>query len=185
MSETEYSIAAPRGFWEKLIDSLRGRRRAPGEELPADSLFAMATPVVVSMADVPETVKTQIRDAALLDMFNQLESSLRLLLYATAPGKEPPSAERCQQILSVWRFELEQRVNLLPDTYCGAVQQYEPAMDSAYIIYGRVNTGDLLRIRVPCWRMQEQVVVRGEAEVVDPTEVGAASDTETAAAPAA
>ena len=62
MSETEYSIPAPRGFWEKLMDSLRGRRREPGEELPADSLFALAAPAVVSMADVPETVKTQIRD---------------------------------------------------------------------------------------------------------------------------
>ena len=185
MSETEYSIAAPRGFWEKLIDSLRGRRRTSTEELPADSLFAMSAPSVVSMADVPEAVKAQIRDAALLDMFNQLESSLRLLLYATAPGKEPPSAERCQQILSVWRFELEQRVNLLPDTYCGAVQQYDPAMESAYIIYGRVRAGDLLRIRVPCWRMQEQIVVRGEAEVVDPADAVPASDAAAATAPTA
>lgn len=185
MSETEYSVAAPRGFWDKLIDSLRGRRREPTEELPTDSLFALTVPSVVSMADVPETVKTQIRDAALLDMFNQLESSLRLLLYATAPGKEPPSAERCRQILSVWRFELEQRVNLTPDTYCGAVQQYEPEMDTAYTIYGRVNKGDLLRIRVPCWRMQQQVVVRGEAEVVEAQEQISAVEPEAATAPAA
>jgi hypothetical protein len=184
MSETEATIAAPRGFWEKLIDSLRGRRRTGEEELPEDSLFAMALPGVVSVADVPENVKAQIRDAAVLDMFNQLESSLRLLLYATAPGKEPPTAERCQQILSVWRFELEERVNLLPDTYCGAVQPYEPVMDSAYTIYGRVNAGDLLRIRVPCWRMQAQVVVRGEAEVVAPGTMGATPEAATAQAAA-
>ena len=47
------------------------------------------------------------------------------------------------------------------------MQRYEPEMETAYTIDGRCQAGDLLRIRVPCWRMNEQVVVRGEAELME------------------
>jgi hypothetical protein len=168
MSQTEYYAAERRNWWERLMDSLIPRREdGSSYELPGDSLFASslgANPQ--SVADVPERVKKQIREEAVQDAFNRLEASLRLLLYATTPGKEPPSSERYQQILSVWRYELEERVNLIPDTYCGAVQRYAPDMEEAYIIDGRCGSGDLLRIRVPCWRMHDRVVVRGEAELV-------------------
>jgi hypothetical protein len=175
MNQPDFAGAARRGWWDRLVDSLRGRTNDLELELPADSLFAARGAVPATVADVPESVKGQIRDAALLDLFNQLESSLRLLLYATTPGREPPSAERCQQILSVWRYELEHRINLMPDTYCGAVQRYEPEMAAAYTIYGRCEPGDLLRINVPCWRMHEQIVVRGEAEVLSEDEGGGAT----------
>ncbi len=136
-------------------------------EVPADSLFANGWTVSAqSIADVPERLKAQIREEALLDAFNQLEASLRLLLYATTPDKEPPTAERCHQILNVWRYELEHRIRLTPDTYCGAVQRYEPDMERSYTIDGRCERGDLLRIRVPCWRMHDRIVVRGEAEIL-------------------
>jgi hypothetical protein len=166
MSQMEYEAVVRRGFWERLCDSLGGRREVRMPELPEDSLFATVTGDSASVADVPETVKAAIREEAVLDTFNRLEASLRLLLFATTPGKEPPSAERCQQILNVWRYELERSVNLQPDTYCGAVHRYEFAMENAYTIDGRCAPGDLLRIRVPCWKMRDRIVVRGEAEVV-------------------
>jgi hypothetical protein len=146
-----------------------GHKNSLSVELPPDSLFAghWSTGDAKSVADVPEKIKAQIREEALLHAFHRLESSLRLLLYATTPGNEPPTPERCQQILNVWRFELEHRVHLTPDTYCGAIQRYEAEMDSAYAISGRCQPGDLLRIRVPCWRLHEQIVIRGEAELVE------------------
>jgi hypothetical protein len=170
--QVEYYNADRRGWWERLFESLVAKKEGDMElQLPPDSLFNGSWNAgASSIADVPEKVKAQIREEAVLDAFNRLESSLRLLLYATTPDKEPPSQERYQQILSVWRYELEHRVNLTPDTYCGAVQKYGPGMDAAYTVDGRCEPGDLLRIRVPCWRMNDRVVVRGEAELVDSNE---------------
>lgn len=163
-------------WWERLYSLLMTRAEDKMQyELPPDSLFNSGWTGANSVADVPEQIKAQIREEALLTAFNRLESSLRLLLYATTPGKEPPTAERCHQILNVWRYELEHRVNLTPDTYCGAVQRYEPEMDDSYTIDGACQQGDLLRIRVPCWRMNERIVVRGEAELVDEAELQAAA----------
>ncbi|MFN3649283.1 MAG: hypothetical protein ACK47B_06845 [Armatimonadota bacterium] len=170
MSQIESYTTERRGWWDRLFGSVAGRTEGEMQyELPADSLFAgtWSGGGVSSIADVPEQVKHQIREEAVLETFNRLEASLRLLLYATTPDKEPPDAEQCRQILNVWRYELEHRVKLTPDTYCGAVQRYEPEMERAYTIDARCQPGDLLRIRVPCWRMNERVVVRGEAEPID------------------
>lgn len=176
MSQTEFAAPERRGWWDRLMDSLMARKDGEVQaDIPADSLFADAWNAGgQSLADVPENLKAQIREEAVLDTFNRLEASLRLLLHATTPGKEPPSTERYQQILNVWRYELEHRINLQPDTYCGAVQKYEAAMDPAYIIDGRCQPGDLLRIRVPCWRMRDKIVIRGEAEVVEGEDLAAA-----------
>lgn len=197
MSQTEYAVRDDadtgatdrKSWWERLFGLLMTRAENEMEyELPPDSLFNGTWNGANSMADVPEQLKAQIREEALLTAFNRLESSLRLLLYATTPGKEPPTAERCQQILNVWRYELEHRVNLTPDTYCGAVQRYGVDMDDSYTVDGACRPGDLLRIRVPCWRMNERIVVRGEAEFVDEEELNNAAlltalDTAVAEAP--
>ena len=174
MNQSDYCANGQGNWWERLFGPRDGRSENDMDyKLPDDSLFASAWQGgAESVADVPEGVQAQIREEAVLTAFNRLESSLRLLLHATVPDKEPPSAERCQQILNVWRYELEHRVHLTPDTYCGAVQRYEPQMDGAYIIDGRCEKGDLLRIRVPCWRMFDRVVIRGEAELVGANEVG-------------
>ena len=155
MSQLETLEDERRGWWERLFSSLLPRpEEAMSYQLPPDSLFADSwNQAAGSVADVPEQIKAQIREEAVLSLVNRLEASLRLLLYATTPGKEPPTAERCHQILNVWRYELEHRIHLTPDTYCGAVQRYEPEMELAYAIIGRCQAGDLLRIRVPCWRM--------------------------------
>jgi len=175
MSQIDDVVAVERNWWERVTSPLLGQAEEKMKyELPADSLFAGswdAAPATV--ADVPDGVKAQIRQEAVLDAINQLEASLRLLLHATVPGKEPPTAEQCQKILNVWRYELEHRIHLTPDTYCGAVRRYEPDMEKAYAVEGRCGPGDVLRIRVPCWRMFDQVVIRGEAEVVDESELTA------------
>jgi hypothetical protein len=168
MNQVENVSLLERSLWERLLQAFALRPEGDmGYQVPADSLFANTwNGGTESVADVPEAVKAQIREEALLTAFNRLETSLRLLLYATTPGKEPPTPEHLHQILNVWRFELEHRVNLVPDTYCGAVQNYAPEMDAAYTIDGRCSSGDRLRIRVPCWRMFEKIVIRGEAEVL-------------------
>lgn len=177
MSQTELYGTERKGWWERLMESLGARREGDPYEVPQDSLFAGAwNGTGQTVADVPDKVKAQIREEAILDTFHRLEQSLRLLLYATTPGKEPPSNERYQQILNVWRYELEHRVNLTADTYCGAVQKYDPSMDEGYTIDGRCQPGDLLRIRVPCWRMYDRIVIRGEAEVVGPEDSGEAKE---------
>lgn len=175
MSQVEYYTAERRNWWERLFNGFISRAEdGMGYELPPDSLLSGMWAGAGTVADVPESVKAQIREEAVLSTFNRLESSLRLLLYATTPDRQPPTAEDCHQILNVWRYELEHQVNLTPDTYCGAVQRYEPEMDAAYIIDGRCEPGALLRIRVPCWRMNERIVVRGEAELFSGAEVLAA-----------
>lgn len=178
MSQTEYYTTTDRkSWWERLFSLLISRAEKQMEvDLPPDSLFNGTWTGANSVADVPEHIKAQIREEALLTAFNRLESSLRLLLYATTPGKEPPTADRCHQILNVWRYELEHRVNLTPDTYCGAVQRYAAEMEDGYTIDGACQPGDLLRIRVPCWRMNERIVVRGEAEMIDEDELNAAAE---------
>jgi hypothetical protein len=136
-------------------------------KLPADSLLASSWEnAPVSVADVPEEVKAAIREEAVLNAFNHLENSLRLLMYATTPDREPPSADHCRKILETWRYELEHYVHLTPDTYCGAVRRYHPEVEHAYSVQGRCVDGDLLRIRVPCWRMRDRIVVRGQAELI-------------------
>src|SRR3569833_4329826 len=169
MSQVEYFNTDQRSWWERLVGSLTSRPEGDmGYQLPSDSLFANTwNGGSGTVADVPDQVKAQIREEAVLSTFHRLEASLRLLLYATTPEKEPPTAEQLHQILNVWRYELEHRVNLTPDTYCGAVQRYEQNMESAYAIDGRCVPGDLLRIRVPCWRMFDRVVIRGEAEIIE------------------
>jgi hypothetical protein len=170
MSQTDLTTSDKKGWWERLVESLTARKD-DAYEVPEDSLFSNAwNGAGQTVADVPDKVKQQIREEAILDTVGRLEQSLRLLLYATTPGKEPPSPERYQQILNVLRYELEHRIHLVPDTYCGAVQKYEPSMDEGYTIDGRCQIGDLLRIRVPCWRMYERIVIRGEAELVEPEE---------------
>lgn len=181
MSQIEYYTAERRTWWERLFSPrVGGAEENMDYQLPADSLFASTWNGANSIADVPENIKAQIREEAILDAFNRLAASLRLLLYATTPEKEPPTAERCHQILNVWRYELEHEINLTPDTYCGAVQRYEPAMDASYTIDGRCRQGDLLRIRVPCWRMYSRVVIRGEAELIEPDGVREADASEDA-----
>jgi hypothetical protein len=170
MDQGEFQGQRQDGWLARLFRMLSGgggNAQEVNYSLPSDSMFSGFLGGGQSLADVPEEMKEKIREEAVLSVFNRLSSPLRLLLYATEPGKEPPTAEEFQQILSVWRCELQDSVNLKPDGYPGAIQPYQPEMEAAYTIAGRCTNGDLLRVTVPCWRLFGQVVVRGEAEKVD------------------
>ncbi len=134
-------------------------------QLPADSLFNANRPAAPqSIADIPAELKAQIEDEAIRATFHRMEASLRLLLAATTPGNQPDSPELYQKILSVFKFELENRVNLKPDVEPGSVMRFDPGLQQAYIIQGRCAPGDMLRVRVPCWRLKDRIVLRGELE---------------------
>lgn len=182
MSDGDFYTERAPTWWDRLVDAIAARRS--GQELPMDSLFqSTGAWAPQTVADVPEQLKAQIREEAVLEIFNRLESSLRLLLHATTEGREPAGPEQYQKILNVWRYELENRANLIPDTYCGAVVRYEPRMDEAYVIDGRCSPGDLLLIRVPCWRCFDRIVIRGEAEPAG-DQAAAASEEPPASSPA-
>jgi hypothetical protein len=118
----------------------------------------------VFMADIPPILKRRLQEEAVQKTFHRLETPLRFLLYATVPGQEPQSIEECHGILNLWRQGLEKEARLVADAYSGAVIPYEPALERAYHINGRCEIGDPLRITIPAWRIQGDVVVRGEAE---------------------
>ncbi len=155
------------------------------QSLPQDSLFAgmhVAAPPA-TLADVPEELRSQIQDDSLIAAFHRLEVPLRLLLHATTPGREPESLDRVRQVLDVWRFELEHRLQLRPDAQAGTVQPFDAALQAAYTVKGRCVPGDLVRIRVPCWRLKDRLVVRGEAEPVGEGVSAPPSDPGVAASP--
>jgi hypothetical protein len=150
---------------------LRGRdsRRGDGKGTSGLPLWCSETKMNsmaedMTMADIPVPLKRRLQEEALQTTFHRLEMPLRFLLYATAPGREPNSLQEYQDIVNLWRQGLEKEARLLPDNFAGAVRNYEPGMDDAYIIRGRCRTGQQVRITVPAWRMHGQVVVRGEAE---------------------
>jgi len=118
----------------------------------------------ITLADIPVALKRRLQDEALQTTFNRLETPLRFLLYATAPGREPETIEEYQGIVNLWRQGLEKEARLVPDNFAGAIRRYEPAMEEAYQVRGRCLPGQHVRITVPAWRLQGQVVVRGEAE---------------------
>jgi hypothetical protein len=118
----------------------------------------------VFMADVPQDLKRRLQAEAVQKTFHRLETPLRFLLYATVPGQEPQSVQECHDILNLWRQGLEKEARLVPDAYSGAVLPYEPGLERAYHINGRCEPGDPVLISVPAWRIQGEVVVRGEAE---------------------
>jgi hypothetical protein len=121
----------------------------------------------MTLADVPVALKRRLQEEALQTTCHRLEMPLRFLLYATAPGREPSSLEEYQGIVHLWRQGLEREARLLPDNFAGAIRCYDPAMDEAYLIKGRCQAGQQVRITVPAWRLHGMVVVRGEAEPVE------------------
>jgi hypothetical protein len=122
----------------------------------------------ITLADIPAALKRRLQEEAVQATFHRLETPLRFLLYATAPGREPSTVEEYQGIVHLWRQGLEKEARLIPDHFAGAIQRYEPAMQEAYLIKGRCEPGQTVRITVPAWRLHGEVVVRGEAE---PTEL--------------
>jgi hypothetical protein len=159
------------GDWVRKLTDRAGLRRGTHslpdwvvQELRPAADGRESRPEIDSLADIPPELKRRIEDEAIQEAFHRLETPLRMLVYATQPGQEPRSIQECRDILDLWRHGLEQEVRLVPDAYTGAVISYQPALDCAYHINGRCESGDAVRISVPAWRVHGEVVVRGEAE---------------------
>jgi hypothetical protein len=120
----------------------------------------------MSVADIPPRLRRRIEEEALRRAFSRLQMPLRLLLYATTPENASQPAEQFREILGLWRHGLEQELALAPDSYVGAVRPYEDEMDEGYTIRGTPRPGDPVRVLVPSWCLDGEVVVRGEAEPV-------------------
>jgi hypothetical protein len=155
----------------RVFGGARGRSRLDDSAHFADLMHGRDEEAM-SIADIPVTLRRRLQEDAIRKAFYRLEMPLRFLLHATTPGREPKSVEECNDILSLWRQALEQEILLQPDAYTGAIRSYEPTMERDYTIHGRCQPGAPLRVVIPCWRLQGEVVVRGEAE---PMESGAAT----------
>jgi hypothetical protein len=154
------------GWLRRLTGGSREENEPLGQNLPAWFEKKGMKPLTdeMTVADIPVALKRRLQEEALQTTFHRLEMPLRFLLYATAPGREPTSLEEYQGIVSLWRQGLEREARLLPDNFTGAIRCYEASMDEAYLIKGRCQPGQQVRITVPAWRLHDQVVVRGEAE---------------------
>lgn len=139
-------------------------------ELQEESLFAgllserPAEPI--SYADIPAELRRQVQEEAVTVTFRRLQGPLRALLQASAPGQEPASLHDYLQLFYRCRQALEQEIFLTPDAYPGAVRTYTLDFERDYVVHGRCQVGDPVRILVPCWRLRGEIVVRGEAEPI-------------------
>jgi hypothetical protein len=130
----------------------------------ADLMYGRPDGDGMSIADIPVTLRKRLQEEAIRAAFHRLEMPLRFLMLATTTGRQPQTLEECYDILNLWRQGLEQEIRLTPDAYVGAVRSYDPSVESDYTVHGQCEPGEPLRIVVPAWRLQGEVVVRGEAE---------------------
>jgi hypothetical protein len=175
MTTTQKAAECSRGWFRGLLARLGG---GPSYNAETASLFSSEERVddrshdEMSVADIPTVLRRQLEEDAIRRTFHRLEMPLRLLMYATSPDREPESPTEFRDILNLWRQRLEQEVLLTPDAYAGAVRDYDPAMEREYTIHGRCRTGEPVRILIPCWRLNGEVVVRGEAEPIPSSREG-------------
>jgi hypothetical protein len=146
------------------------RRQSRAERLESAAQFRRLLEISpgepMTVASIPPELRRRLQEEAIRSAFGRLEMQLRFLLNATTPGREPESIDLCHEILRLWRQGLEREIRLEPGDAPNALRRYEPAMDLEYNVHGRCRPGDALRILVPCWRLNGQIVVRGEAEPV-------------------
>lgn len=152
------------GWWDRCLISLGLRSDQPVD----DDSFAWEDPERsengLSLADVPQDLKERLQKEVLRSTFHRLENQLRFLLRATFQEDDPDERDEAKSILWLWRQGLEQEVHLRPETYPGAVQTYSPEMADSYFVPSQCQVGEPLRIVTPCWKLDDDVVVRGEAE---------------------
>jgi hypothetical protein len=122
-----------------------------------------------AVADIPVELRHELQSEAVRETLRRLQGTLRALLAASTPGREPASVAECMQLFDNCRRALEQEVFLAADAYPGAVRSYSTDLEKEYVVHGRCQAGEPVRILVPCWRLRGEVVVRGEAEPMTPT----------------
>jgi hypothetical protein len=117
------------------------------------------------MADVPAEMKERIQQEGMARAFKRLETPLRALNIATSYAGVMYPAEELRGFLVMWRQALADYVGLAPDSR--SVLVYDRSVDEAYFVRGRCPMGATLKIVEPCWRLNGEVVIRGEAQVVN------------------
>jgi len=159
------TVQSTPGWWERCLIKLGVRPEPPALDAAFD--WERADDGGMSLADVPDELKERLQKDALRGAFYRLENQLRFLLRATFEDDAPDEQDEARNILWLWRQGLEQEVRLKPETYPGAVLRYEAGMVESYFVPARCQLGEPLRIVTPCWRLDGDVVVRGEAEPYD------------------
>jgi len=158
------------GGWLKR---LRGGPESDAALLEEPSLFEglLGEPSgdPVAVADIPVELRHEVQDEAVRETFCRLQGTLGALLAASTPGAEPISVAECLQLFYNCRHALEREIFLTADAYPGAVRTYSVEFERDYVVHGRCQVGEPVRIVVPCWRLRGEVVVRGEAEPMTPT----------------
>lgn len=160
--------------WKEWARERTAACRRPSRSEPMECvaqfrrLLEMPTDESVTIASIPPEIRRRLQEEAVRSAFGRLEMPLRFLLNATTPGREPQSIDMCHEILRLWRHGLEREIRLEPGDPPNALRRYEPSMDLEYNIHGRCRPGDALRVLIPCWRLNGQIVVRGEAEPASP-----------------
>lgn len=116
------------------------------------------------LADIPREMRERIQQEGMARAFRRLETPLRALNMATSRKGTSYPAEEMRGFLIMWRQALADYMGLLPDDR--SVLVYERSVDEAYFVRGRCTIGAHLSVIEPCWRLNGEVVVRGEAQVV-------------------
>ncbi|HET6383823.1 MAG TPA: hypothetical protein VFJ58_10565 [Armatimonadota bacterium] len=116
------------------------------------------------MADIPGDLRERIQQDGMARSLRRLETPLRALHMATSRKGSGYPAEELRGFLLMWRQALADYVGLVADER--SVIVYERSVDEAYFVRGRCEVGAHLTILEPCWKLNGEVVVRGEAQVV-------------------
>jgi hypothetical protein len=116
------------------------------------------------MADIPGDMREKIQQEGLARAFRRLETPLRALNMATSARGVNYPAEELRGFLVMWRQALADYIGLIPDDR--SVLVYDRSVDEAYFVRGRCQVGATLSVVEPCWRINGEVVIRGEALVV-------------------
>jgi hypothetical protein len=153
-------------FWKERWSVRRSRSEPLQSVAHFRRLLEISPSEPMTVASIPPDLRRRLQEEAIRSAFGRLEMPLRFLLTATTPGREPQSVDMCHEILRLWRQGLEREIRLEPGDAAGALRRYEPAIDLEYNVHGRCRPGDSLRVLIPCWRLNGQIVVRGEAEPV-------------------
>jgi hypothetical protein len=143
----------------------------PKPPAPADTvatyenaLFSPASASVRCLADIPSDLRDRIQQEGMARAVRRLETPLRALNMATSRKGSAYPPDELRGFLVMWRQALADYLGLVPDERSALI--YDRAVDEAYFVRGRCSTGAHLTVVEPCWRLNGDVVIRGEAQVV-------------------
>jgi hypothetical protein len=137
---------------------------ADAAALYESALFSPASASVRCLADIPSDLRDRIQQEGMARAVRRLETPLRALNMATSRKGAAYPPDELRGFLVMWRQALADYLGLVPDERSALI--YDRAVDEAYFVRGRCTTGAHLTVVEPCWRLNGDVVIRGEAQVV-------------------